>query len=338
MSKMLSEALEAPQKISEFFKKDEELYFSLGEKLRKLNPSLVATIARGSSDHAATYAGYLIPMCTGRPVASIPPSSVTVLKTNYKMNGQCVLAISQSGSSPDIVNTFQNCMNSGALGVSLVNVAESALAKNANVFLNQNAGVELGLAATKSVLCTKAAIARMVSEWTQDSQLKQGLLNLPQSLQIAADRGLKLKDHLFEGVSNVLVISRALGSGAAFEMSLKIKETCGLHAEAFSSAEVRHGPREIVNSKYAIVALALPGSGMEDVIATALELKNQGAKVFIVSPDQNSEFCLPEISEKRLYPMVALQLLYPWIARVSSFLGRDPDKPKTLASKVIHTM
>ena len=338
MSQMLKESLEASQKVQEFLEKDIELYQRLGNKLRELDPQFVATIARGSSDHAATYASYLIPMCTGRVVASIPPSSVTVLKSDLRMKNQCVLAISESGSSPDILNTFELCKKSGALGISLVNVADSPLAKTADFFLDQHAGIELGLAATKSVLCTKAAIARLAAEWTRDSALASGLRELPRVLKSAAEKGMTLNENLFEGVTNVLVISRALGSGAAFELSLKIKETCGIHAEAFSSAEVRHGPREIVNEKYAIIALALPGSGKDDVIATAIELKNQGARVMIVVPDPTFDFNLPTINENRLYPLVALQMLYPWIARVSQKLGRDPDKPKTLKSKVIHTI
>lgn len=339
MSQMLTEAQEAPRRVKELLQADQDLYATLGRRLRDLNPSTVATIARGSSDHAATYASYLFPLCTGRVVASIPPSVVTVLNAPINLKNQFVLAISQSGGSPDILRSLEACRRSGALTASLVNVADSPVGKAAEVLFDQRAGVEKALAATKSVLCTKTAIARIAGEWSQDKALLNALSELPDVLARAAEAGLGFDDQLLQGVSNVFVLSRGLGFGAAHEVSLKIKETCGLHAEAFSTAEVRHGPREIVDSKYAIVALALPGSGQDDVIAAANELKAQGARVLLVAPKAaQPTFALPEMKDTRLAPIVALQTLYPWLARASKALGRDPDNPKTLKSKVIQTV
>lgn len=339
MSDMLAESQEAPQKVGEFLSADAEVYARLGERLRGLNPSVVATVARGSSDHAATYASYLFPLTTGRVVASVPPSLTTVLKAPLNLRNQFLLAISQSGSSPDILRTVESIGASGAVTAGLVNDRNSPIAKASEFLLDQHAGVEKGLAATKTVLCTKTAIARLAAEWSQDSELLTGLKNLPEKLRTAAMIGLKLDENLLQGVSNVYVLSRGLGSGAAAEVSLKIKETCGLHAEAFSSAEVRHGPREIVNNKFAVIALALPGSGQDDVVSISKELRDQGAKLILVgTKDLNPTFELPEIKEARLYPLLALQLLYPWFARVSKAMGRNPDQPERLKSKVIHTI
>lgn len=339
MSQMLTEAQEAPRRVRELLELDQDLYAGLGRRLRDLNPAMVATVARGSSDHAATYASYLFPLCTGRLVASIPPSVVTVLKAPVNLKGQFVLGISQSGGSPDILRTMEAARASGALTAALLNVTESPVGKAAEVVLDQRAGVEKALAATKSVLCTKTAIARLAGEWSQDQGLLSALRELPDVLSRAVDLGGGLDDRLLRDVSNVFVLSRGLGFGAAHEISLKIKETCGLHAEAFSTAEVRHGPREIVDQKYAIIALALPGSGQEDVIAAAKELQTQGAKVLLLAPSTASPtFALPEMRDSRLAPIVALQVLYPWLARVSKALGRDPDRPKTLKSKVIQTI
>lgn len=339
MSHMLSEAQEAPRRVREFLNADKSLYAELGRRLRDLNPAVTATIARGSSDHAATYASSLFPLCTGRVVASIPPSVVTVLNAPMNLKNQFVLAISQSGGSPDILRALEAARGSGALTAALVNVAGSPVAKAAEFFLNQHAGVENGLAATKTVLCTKTAIARLAAEWAEDGKLRAGLESLPETLAAAVEKGLGFDDSVLTGVSNVFVLSRGLGFGAAHEISLKLKETCGLHAEAFSTAEVRHGPREIVDSKYAVIALALPGSGQDDVLKAADELKGQGARVITVAPKTaNPTFALPEAGDDRLAAITALQLLYPWLARVSVALGRDPDKPKRLAGKVIQTV
>src|SRR5262245_30120952 len=259
MSMMLDEALSAPARIRDFLARDRELYAELGQRLRALRPNVVATIARGSSDHAAYYAASLVPLCTGRIVASVSPSVVTVLNARLDLAGQLVLALSQGGGSPDIIRNVEAARASGALTCAIVNDATSPLAKAAEVLLPQHAGPELSLSATKSVIATMAAIARLCAEWADDDALRAALAGLPAVLDAAAASAMDTS--LLAGVSHVYVLSRALGFGAATEVALKLKETCALHAEAFSAAEVLHGPREIVNDRFVVISLPLPGSG-----------------------------------------------------------------------------
>lgn len=335
MSQMLMEVQDTPNRVREALAADERLYAELGDRLRKLNPAFVATVARGSSDHAAAYAAYLIPQSTGRVVASIPPSLVTVLHAPLDLKGQFALALSQSGSSPDLIQTLEKIRASGALTAALVNQPDSALAKAAEISISQRAGPEKSIAATKSVICSLVGIGRLVAAWSQDKSLQAGLSRLPETLARACEIGMKADDKVLDGISNVYVLSRGLGLSPALETALKLKETCGLHAEAFSAAEVRHGPREIVDGKFLVIALAIPGSGEEDVAAAAHELEAQGARVMIVG---QGALALPELGDSRLAPIAALELLYPWLARASKALGRDPDHPKTLKTKVIKTI
>lgn len=326
---MLDEALSAPAKLRDLLASDRERYAELGSRLRALAPVVVATIARGSSDNAAHYAAALVPRCTGRVVSSIPPSVVTVLGARLELAGQLVIAMSQGGGSPDILRTVQAARGSGALVAAIVNDVTSPLAQATEVLLPQHAGPELSLSATKSVIATMAAIARICAEWSDDAGLRAALDGLPAVLERAAAR--ELDPTLLAGVSHVYVLSRALGTGAAAEVALKLKETCGLHAEAFSAAEVLHGPREIVDARFVVIALPIPGSGDDDVRFAARELEAQGARVVLIDD-------LPAAGDARLAPIVALQTLYPWIARASQALGRDPDRPRTLKSKVIKTI
>lgn len=359
MSLMIKEAEEAAQKIEALVTGQGPLYRQLGARLQELAPTVVGTLARGSSDHAVSYASYLIPQCTGRVVASLPPSLTTVLDTKFQLKGQLVLTVSQSGSSPDILSSMKAAQSSGALCIGISNENDSPLAKNCDVFLGMNAGKELGLAATKTVLCTQVSLAMLTAEWAEDHKLSLGLKELPASLSRAFQIGLKAPAGFLKGAQNVYVISRALGMTAAYEMALKIKETCGLHAEAFSSAEVRHGPKEIVNSNYRVIAIALPGSANEDVLKAAQELAAQGAQVLVIGPEIQSgklaipsvtlpaitlpaitlpTITLPTIDEARLYPILALQAFYPWISAEAVGLGRDPDRPRVLTQKVVHTI
>lgn len=338
---MLLESQDAPNKVQEALSAGQETYDRLSARLRDLDPAFVGTIARGSSDHAAGYAKYLIPLCTGRVVASIPPSIVTVLDSRLRTKDAFVLALSQSGGSPDIVATLERARTGGALTASLVNQPGSKLAAAAEIALEQGAGPEKSITATKTVLCTMAGIARITAGWAEDEALAAGLRALPSTLKQAAEVGTGLDDGILSGVSHAFVLSRGLGFGAATELALKFKETCGIHAEAFSTAEVRHGPREIVNQNFLVIALALPGSGEKDVLAAAAEMKAQGAKVIVVGSGSSAAdggFAMPAAPDARLAPLVALQLLYPWVARSAVALGRNPDKPKTLAGKVIETV
>jgi glutamine---fructose-6-phosphate transaminase (isomerizing) len=336
---MMSEALEAPQKIRELLTKEAENFFKIGARLRELDPAFVATIARGSSDHAAAYAKYLIPQCTGRVVASLPPSVVTVLQAPLRLRTAFSLAISQSGSSPDLVAAQKRARESGAFTLALVNHPDSPLARASEQVLPQHAGVERSIAATKTVLCTLAGLARLAAEWAGEAAFLEAFASLPAALEKAGEIGTGLDENRLQGVSHAFVLSRGLGFGAAEELALKLKETSGIHAEAFSTAEVRHGPREIVDKKFLVIALALPGSGGEDVAKAAGELAAQGARVLLVGPAEcGAHFVLPPAPDARLSPLLALQMLYPWIARSALALGRNPDQPRVLKSKVVETV
>ncbi len=339
MSQMLAEAKESIERIRSQLSTEEKTYSDLGTELRNKNPAFVCTIARGSSDHAATYASYLFPLCTGKVVASLPPSLTTVLKAPLDLKNQFALAISQSGGSPDLLASLKAAKEKGAITAAIVNKTDSPLAKAAQWLLPQNAGEEKSIAATKTVLCTLSSIARLAAYWSNDKNLIDALKTLPDLLQCAYDSGMLAKESVFQNVSHVYVLSRGLGLATAMETALKLKEVGGLQAEAFSTAEVRHGPKEIVNEKFLIVALALPGSGEEDVLTAAEELRQQGAKVFLVGDaKQKVDLALPPISDFRLAPIVALQAIYPWLTKASKSLGRDPDQPRILKEKVVQTL
>jgi glucosamine--fructose-6-phosphate aminotransferase (isomerizing) len=254
------------------------------------------------------------------------------LHAKLQTKKQFSLVISQSGRSPDIIQSVENVQKGGGYIAGIINDVDSPVAEMSDVLLPQHAGQE-GIAATKSVLCTMTSIARLVAEWTQDARLLSALKDLPGQVEQGLKAGLALDRNVLKGMDHVYVLSRGLGLCAAQETALKLKETCGIHAEPFSAAEVRHGPREIVGGKFLVVALGLPDSGNEDVKAAAEELRAQGARVLHIDAS-----VMPKISDARLAPIVALSLMYPWLSESSKALGHDPDHPRTLKSKVIKTV
>lgn len=338
MSMMLAESCEAPARVAELLEQDADLYAGLVSRLRALDPTALVTVARGSSDNVASFAAFLGVAMTGRPVASLPPSLVTLFDAPLRLAGQAALAISQSGRSPDVVETLRRARKSGALTVALVNDEKSPLADTAEIVLPQRAGPEVSVAATKTVITSLVATVRLVAAWAEDKALMQALQALPARLEEAARIGEAASTDWLDDCDHILVLARGLCLPVAQEVALKLKETCGLHAEAFSAAELRHGPREIVDKRFLVIALAPPGPGRADVLAAADELEAQGAAVQRMVPAGHGRAWLtvPEPPDRRLAPILLLQELYPLFARTAKSLGRDPDKPRTL-TKVTET-
>ena len=340
MSRMLEESLEAPHRLADALACDRELYARLGERLRTDPPPAALTIARGSSDHAAAYGAYLITLLTGLPVASLPPSLVTLERAPLRLRGHLALAVSQSGRSPDVVGSLEAARAAGALTAALVNDTGSPLAQAAELVLGHHAGPERSVAATKSFLASLFGLARLAAAWAEEDGLDSAIQALPPRLEEAAASGAAADPGWLGGASHVYVVARGIGLPVAHELALKLKESCGIHGEAFSSAELRHGPREVVDSRFTVLALALPGPGQADVLAAAGELAGQGAQAHVVGPgslDTALLAALPEGLDPRLAPIAAAQALYPLIARTAVALGRDPDRPRTLA-KVTETI
>ena len=246
---MFSEAGSASAVVQKQLTENALVAKELGKKLRNLKPSAVVTCARGSSDHAATYAKYVIETKAGLLVSSAAPSVSSVYAATQMLEGTLFIAISQSGASPDLVRTADAARQAGAFVVAIVNVTSSPLAAIADVVLPMHAGPEKSVAATKTYIASLTAILQLVAHWTEDGELLTALETLPLNLSAAwacdwAPAAAKLLD-----ARNFFVVGRGVGFGVAQEAALKFKETCGLHAEAYSAAEVKHGPMAIVNAE-----------------------------------------------------------------------------------------
>jgi len=246
---MFREAAEAAEAVARQDAFDADLK-RIGAALRERSPNLVLTCARGSSDHAATYAKYAIETRIGVPVASAAPSVASVYASPLSVQGAACIAISQSGRSPDLLASVSNLKAGGAWVLALVNDEDSPLAEIADELFALGAGPERSVAATKSFIASLAAIARLVAAWSGDDVLHGDLSKLPSLLQRAWRLDWSpLVDEL-EGATNLYVLARGIGLGVAQEAALKLKETSQLHAEAFSTAELRHGPMALVHQEF----------------------------------------------------------------------------------------
>lgn len=338
-SRMLAEALEAPSRVAAMLAEDTEAYARLAAELHASPPLFAATVARGSSDHAATFAASLLGIRLGLVTASLSPSLVTRYGAAPALRGALVLGLSQSGASPDIVRALKTGAADGAITAAVVNATDSPLARAAAHVLPQRAGAERSVAATKSFILTLTAVARLAAVWSRDRELAAALARLPERLAEAAACDWSPALPLLAGTGSLFVVGRGPGLGVAQETALKLKETSHLHAEALSAAELRHGPRAVIGPGFPVLAYALADPGGEDSRELAAELHEAGALVMTASAGEapGLRLPLPRPLHPLLDPILAIQAFYPFAAALAVSRGLDPDQPRGL-SKVTRTV
>jgi glucosamine--fructose-6-phosphate aminotransferase (isomerizing) len=311
---------------------------ALGARLRKLAPRMVVTCARGSSDHAATYAKYLIETRARIVTASAAPSVSSLYGIDQDLRGCLFVAISQSGRSPDLLASVAAAKASGATVLALCNSPDAPLVAAADHVIALNAGPETSVAATKSFLASLAALARLTAAWTENAALERALLELPSLMDRAWQLDWSSAVAVLENLEHLYVIGRGLGLGAAQEIALKCKETCGLHAEAFSSAELRHGPFALLGPRFPAFLLAQNDATREGVTALAAELASRAIPVLLAGGRAPRAQVLPSLEcAAELAPILAVQSAYRMIAALATRRGFDPDRPAHL-SKVTETL
>ncbi|HSZ10299.1 MAG TPA: SIS domain-containing protein [Steroidobacteraceae bacterium] len=334
---MFGEAADASNAVRALYRHPAEMA-AVGAALRKLRPRAVITCARGSSDHAATYAKYLIETHAQVLTASAAPSVSSLYGVTQDVRGCLFIAISQSGQSPDLLASVAAAKASGATILALCNSADSPLMAAADLAVELRAGPEKSVAATKSYLASLAAVAAVVAAWTQDAVLEGALASLPDLM----DRSWRLDWSAalapLESAENLYVVGRGLGLGAAQEIALKCKETCRLHAEAFSSAELRHGPYTLLRQGFPALLFAQPDATRSGIETLALELARRGVPTLLAGADAAGATLLPTIhAAAELAPILLVQAAYRMIATLAVRRGLDPDHPPHLC-KITETV
>lgn len=338
-SRLWLEAAESPEVVRRQLAANAEVFRELAERLRRRPPRAVVTLGRGSSDHAATYARYLIETRLGIMTASAAPSVSSVYDAAPAMTDTLCLVFSQSGRSPDLLAAADAAKAAGALVVALVNDAASPLADLAAVTAPLCAGPELSVAATKSFVAALAASAQLVALWSEDGRLAAELERAPELLRRAWRLDWRAALPALTAATSLYVLGRGVGFAVAQEAALKLKETCGLHAEAFSAAEVRHGPMTLVGPNFPVLAFTQDDETRPGVEAACAAAAAQGAPVIKVGGGRLAGVLeLPaEPSCPVLEPIGFALSFYRLVDRLAFARGFDPDRPPHL-SKITETL
>jgi glucosamine--fructose-6-phosphate aminotransferase (isomerizing) len=311
---------------------------AVAAEVRGAGPRWVTIAARGTSDHAAVYAQYLIETHLGLPTGLAKPSVTTLYGARLAWGDGLLLAISQSGRSPDIVAVTEAARAGGATTVAITNDERSPLAEAAAHVLPCHAGPELAVPATKTYVAELAVIAALVARLEAENTLGEGLARLPDALregEAATDRWLGgpggAAIDLLAATERALVVSRGYNLATALELALKLKETCGLFAEPYSTADFAHGPVILAGPGIPALAVRPDGPVGVDVDRAVETIEDRGGRpVLIGGPELTKRagaLAVPLPGPEALSPIALVvpgQLVVEATARRR---GVDPDSP-----------
>ena len=338
-TRMFAEAAESSAAVARQQANNADLITDLAARLRRTDPHVVFTCARGSSDHAATFAKYLFETRLKIPTISQAPSISSIYGGALpRMTGQPFVLVSQSGKSPDLLLSAEAARKAGALVIAFVNDGRSPLAELAEIVVPLHAGSEKSVAATKSFIATLAAFAHLAGAWTGDSRLQRAVAALPDALDAAWAADWSRGVDLFADAKSMFVLGRGPTLATAQEAALKFKETSGIHAEAFSIAEVAHGPMALVKPGFPLLVFPPFDQAAAGFDGTIERFAGLGAKIAVAGMAHRNTVRLPVTTD--LHPVVApiamIQSFYALVNAVSVRRGYDPDHPPLL-SKVTET-
>lgn len=295
------------------------------------HPRAIYTIARGSSDAAANILSYEAMRVLGIPVTSLPPS-VFSLGAGVALEGCMALVVSQSGASDDLVRSARGAARHGAQVVAITNQPDSPVEGASQITLPIGAGPERAVPATKTVIGSVAAGMALLAALAPTYPAKEAARAL-EGLTTAHPRADALRA-AFLRAQHIYVIGRDTGYGAAHEIALKLKECCALHAEAYSSSEVLHGPLQLATNPLMVLILDTGAEHIQDSLNQAeTRFRTIGCDVHRVRP---TDVGSPTELVAAAAAAVLLAMIYPIILETALALGMNPDAPETL-SKVTQT-
>ena len=328
---MYREAAEAGACVARQQQETRSLFQDLGRHLRLHPPTAIVTCARGSSDHAATYGKYVLEAHTGIPVASAAPSLSSMYGVSPHLANCLYIAVSQSGRSPDLLTSVEAARAGGAFVVSFCNDPGAPLNALANVAIPLCAGPETSVAATKSYLTSLAAFLQLTACWSERADLATAVDGLGEALEHSFRLDWSPALDLLGPARHLYVIGRGPGLAAAQEIALKCKETSGLHAEAFSGAEVRHGPYALLAPDFPALVLGQEDVTRESLATLVTDLERRGVPVLHSGVGASGGILLPMNHEHpAVQPALHVSAAYGMLAALSVQRGFDPDMPPHL--------
>ena len=336
-SLVLEEALSIPTIIDQFSNIDDNPYDSIAQLISQKKIKYVVTIARGTSDCAALYSSYIFAKHLGLPTYSMPPSIITLEQSKFDFSEALVIVISQSGKSTDLVECEKKSRLMGARTVIITNNVDSPIVKEANYFLNMFAREEKSVAATKTFTQTLLVLIKLVFICLGKKNINDDIKKLSEIIVNDSINEWNT-DIIDKSINTGFIIGRGVGFALSNEISLKFKDLCQEMIEPFSSAEVMHGPKSLIENSFKLFLLGMNDKSGLTVNNDVHELKNYTNLIYEMSSNKNvkSDFFYPSNKILELDSVILMSKFYPWIIRYTISKGLNPDEPRYL-TKVTQT-
>ena len=333
---MLSELREGPEIVDRLLREAVGQVEAVAQAVRSRRADLAVIAARGTSDHAAIYAQYILGARNGLLVAPAAPSLVSLYGAPPQVRNALVLGISQSGKSPDVVSVLAESRRQGALTAAITNDPKSELALAAEYLIELEAGEERAVAATKTYLAEIAVVAMLSAALSGDDQSRDEMLAIPTALRAALETESAVAPiaESWARESRCAVLARGFHYATAREWALKLKELAYVLADPYSAADFQHGPIALVGEGFPILAVATTGPALEGMTELLARLRDKGARLLILSD-------VPELAE--IGPVVPLPRVPEWLSPLVAILpaqlfayhlararGLDTENPRNI--------
>lgn len=338
MAYLEQEILEQPEVLHRLLSRERERAHAFAGVSRKLAPRFVVIAGRGSSDNAARYGQYLLGAVNGMPVALATPSLFTLYRRPPRLADALVIAISQSGQSPDIVAVVEEGRHQGALTLALTNDPDSPLGRAAEFVLPLHAGNERSIAATKTYTASLFAIAMLSAALAEDEGMFAALHSVPDAIaQVAASAGaIRQASERYRYMEACVVVSRGYNYATAYEIALKLKELTYILAEPYSSADFQHGPIALVERGFPVIAIVPEGAVTAEMLEFLGRLREPEAELVVISAREEAlklaqtPLAVPAGIPEWLSPMVTVVPGQIFALGLTLARGLDPDRPRGL--------
>lgn len=335
---LYQEIHEQPEILNRLLTREKEVIQQLAKAIKQRDVSHIVIAARGTSDNAGRYAQYLLGAVNGLMVALATPSLFSIYEQPPRFGNALVLGISQSGRSPDIVAVLAEARRQGALTTAITNIPDSELGREVDFVINQQAGVERSIAATKTYTSQLAAIALLSATLAQNAEMLRALEQIPDTVTttLGMETEISRVTERYRYMRDCVVIGRGYNYATAFELALKLKELTYTIAEPYSSADFLHGPLALIEHGFPAIVIAPSGVMLPEIQDFIHTLKQREAEVITISDDKDTlalariPLNLPGTVPEWLSPITTIipgQLFAMHLAYVRDY---DPDHPRGL--------
>lgn len=344
MSLMLQEIAEQPAALEKTIREERVKVKRLGAFLKERDLDLIVLVARGSSDNAALFGRYLLEITTGIPVSLAAPSVHTIYNAKLKLGRALVIGVSQSGEGEDINLVLENAHGCGAYTIGITNEAASSMTKIVDETLLMHGGRERSVAATKTYT-GQMLLFYMLASALSDVGAAPAFEAIPEHAARALEQIEKIRSLVerYVFMENCVVVGRGLIYANAYEMALKLMETCYVVAERFSSADFLHGPLAMVERHFPVFLFAPPGAMLNSVKELIERLRELRADTLVITSDEDAAracsraILMPGEIDEFLAPIPYIIPGQLFAALLADAKGLNPDAPRSL-SKVTRTL